>query len=91
MLKELLCGMWVAMSLVGFAAMGVDKARAKRGAWRISEARLMAVAALLGAPGVLLGMLTFRHKIRHPKFRFGVPLLLAAQIALFCWIGGVFR
>ena len=71
MLKELLCGMWVAMSLVGFAAMAVDKARAKRGAWRISEARLMAVAALLGAPGSLLGMLTFRHKIRHPKFRFG--------------------
>lgn len=89
MLFEIWLGAWLGMSLVGFGAMGVDKARAKRGAWRISEARLMTVAALLGAPGVLLGMLVFRHKIRHAKFTVGVPLLLAAQVVLALWMGGV--
>lgn len=59
-----------------FLLMGVDKYRAKKGRWRISEMRLLSVAFLGGALGVLIGMSVFRHKTKHSKFKIGVPLLL---------------
>ncbi len=62
-----------------FALYGVDKRRAQRAEWRIKERTLLLAAAAFGAPGALLGMLLFRHKTRHTKFRILVPLFLALQ------------
>lgn len=53
------------MSIIGFTLMGVDKAKAKKGEWRIKEATLFAFAILFGAVGSTLGMLVFRHKTKH--------------------------
>lgn len=81
---KLIYGMIVtAMSIVLFILMGVDKARAKRGAYRIPEARLFFFALLGGAVGGTLGMLLFRHKTRHWYFAFGFPVLALAQLVLF--------
>lgn len=63
-------------NLVTCLLMGVDKYRAKKGLWRISEARLLGVALFGGAFGVFVGMHIFHHKTKHSKFRIGVPLLL---------------
>lgn len=71
-----------AMSLLAFCLMGVDKKRARRGKWRISEKTLLTTAALFGAPGALAGMYVFRHKTKHVKFRIGLPVMLAAQLIL---------
>lgn len=70
------------VNAVGFVIMLADKLKAKRGAWRIPEATLMTIAAIGGSVGSLLGMYTFRHKTRHPKFTIGIPLILALQILL---------
>ena len=79
--------LWVlALSLADFALMGVDKRRAKRGAWRVKERTFFLLALLGGSPGALLGMWTFRHKTRHWYFKFGLPALLLAQIALGLWL-----
>lgn len=56
--------------------MGMDKYRAKKDLWRISEMKLMCVAFLGGALGVLIGMSVFHHKTKHLKFKIGVPLLI---------------
>ena len=64
----------------------VDKVKAKRDVWRISEATLMTVAAIGGSVGSLLGMYAVRHKTRHPKFTVGIPAILIAQIALIIFI-----
>lgn len=77
---------WGIMSLVAFCLYGADKSKAKRGAWRISEKKLLLAAALLGAPGALAGMELFRHKTKHTRFRILVPLFLIAQVALFALI-----
>lgn len=69
-------------SLVSFTAMGVDKARARRHKWRVSEKTLVLLAALGGALGGCLGMLLFRHKTQHKLFQISFPLLLLAQAAL---------
>lgn len=58
----------------------VDKIKAKKKAWRISEATLLTVAAIGGSLGSLIGMYTFRHKTLHPKFTIGVPICLALHI-----------
>ena len=71
-----------AVNLLAFALYGIDKAKAKRGAWRIPEATLLLVAFLGGSFGALLGMEVFRHKTRHLKFRILVPLFLILHIAL---------
>ena len=72
----------VGLNLLAFALYGIDKRKAKRGAWRISEVTLLLIAALGGSIGALLGMELFRHKTRHVKFRVLVPLFLILHIAL---------
>lgn len=67
------------INALGFLLMLTDKLKAKKNRWRIRESTLMAVAALGGSVGSLLGMYAFRHKILHLKFTLGIPLILAAQ------------
>lgn len=77
-----LWGYLILMNLITFALYGIDKRRAKQGAWRISEYTLLLVALLGGSLGALLGMRYFRHKTRHRKFRYGIPLILLLQLGL---------
>lgn len=76
----------VIINAAGFLIMLVDKNKAKKNLWRIPERTLMAVAALGGSLGILLGMQTFRHKTKHLKFSLGVPAILAVQILLAVFI-----
>ena len=79
----LLLGYFVVINLVGFIIMGVDKKRAIRGAWRISEASLFLTAILGGSLGCILGMQHFRHKTKHWYFKYGMPAILVVQVLLF--------
>ncbi|MBR2934596.1 MAG: DUF1294 domain-containing protein [Oscillospiraceae bacterium] len=76
----------VVVNGAGFLLMGLDKWKAKRNAWRIPENTLFTVAVLGGTPGVMAGMQTFRHKTRHRKFKYGLPVLLALQLAAAAWL-----
>ena len=51
-----------------FTVYGVDKAKARRGAWRVPEKTLFLLPLLGGSVGALLGMLVFRHKTKHWYF-----------------------
>mgnify|MGYP000309656031 FL=1 len=73
----------VGINLAGFIIMGVDKKRAIRGAWRISEASLFFTALLGGSLGCILGMQHFRHKTKHWYFKYGMPAILVVQVLLF--------
>lgn len=73
----------IVINLIGFLIMGVDKKRAVRGAWRISEASLFMTALAGGALGCTIGMHRFRHKTKHWYFRYGMPAVFVAQILLF--------
>ena len=69
-----------------FTVYGVDKAKTRRGAWRVPEKTLFLLPLLGGSVGALLGMLVFRHKTKHWYFVWGIPLILLAQIALAVWV-----
>ena len=77
-----ICVMLLVMNLLAFALMGIDKVKAKRGAWRITEKTLFLVTALFGGFGGTLGMTFFRHKTKHWYFKLGFPALLVIQIGL---------
>ena len=72
----------VFINLLAFVLFGLDKWKARRGAWRISENALMLSALLGGSLGALAGMRVFHHKTRHKKFTVGVPVLLVLDVAL---------
>ncbi len=57
-----------------------DKLRAKKRAFRIPEATLFAIAIIGGSIGCILGMYLFRHKTKHLRFVYGLPLILILQI-----------
>ena len=70
------------MNLVSFALMDIDKRRARRGAWRISEKALFLTTACFGGLGGVLGMRVFHHKTQHWYFKVFFPVLLVVQIVL---------
>lgn len=66
--------------------MGVDKWKAKRNRWRVPEKTFFLVAVLGGSLGAILGMHAFHHKTRHWYFKWGLPAILVAQLALGGWL-----
>ena len=72
----------IGINVLTFLVYGIDKWKAKQGRWRISEATLLMLAVIGGSIGALLGMQVWRHKTMHKKFKYGLPLILLAQIVL---------
>ncbi|MEE3453120.1 DUF1294 domain-containing protein [Dialister sp.] len=68
------------INILAFCLYGIDKWKAVRGAWRLSEMTLLLAAFLGGAAGAFLGMRIFHHKTRHWKFKILVPLFLILEI-----------
>ena len=76
----------LAVNGIAFLLMGIDKWKARRGAWRIPEKVLFLFPLLGGSPGGILGMHLFHHKTRHWYFKWGFPILLIAQAVLGIWL-----
>ena len=72
----------IVINIVTFLVYGIDKWKAKQGSWRISEVTLLILAVIGGCIGALLGMKIWHHKTMHKKFKYGLPMILLAQITL---------
>ncbi len=59
----------------------LDKIAARRRALRVPEAVLFLLAALGGSLCMYITMFIIRHKTRHRKFRYGIPVIMVLQIA----------
>lgn len=70
----------LAINVIGFVSMGIDKLKAIKRGWRIPERTLLLIAFLGGALGSFIGMIIFRHKIRNKKFQILVPIALILYI-----------
>lgn len=75
------------LNIFGFSIMGIDKQKAKRHQWRISEKTLFMASLLGGSIGTLVGMYFFHHKTKHWYFVVGMPLILIVQSILFLYLG----
>ncbi len=70
----------VAINLITFVTMYVDKKKAKWGKWRIKESTLFTLVFLGGGIGGIAGMYLFRHKTKKTRFVIGFPLILITEV-----------
>ena len=75
-------GYLFAVNLISFIFYGIDKYKAKKNIWRISEATLLTMAVIGGSVGAWAGMRIWHHKTMHRKFKYGIPLIIILQVAL---------
>ena len=77
---------FIIINIISFILMFLDKRRAIKNKWRISENTLMLVSILGGSIGGILGMYTFRHKTKHIKFKVGIPIILIIQLLILSYV-----
>jgi uncharacterized membrane protein YsdA (DUF1294 family) len=70
----------IAINAFAIFVMYSDKKKARKGYWRVPEEKLFIIALLFGSAGILAGMKLFRHKTRHFKFVYGIPVIFVIQI-----------
>ena len=74
------------INLLGFIVMYIDKRKAKKDKWRISEKTLFTLTLLGGGIGTITGMYKFRHKTKKKKFTIGMPLILTIEIIFLIYL-----
>ena len=82
MQQTILIYYFLAINFVAFIVYGIDKLKARKNLWRIPEATLLLLAVIGGSIGAWMGMYVWHHKTMHLKFKYGVPIILVAQVAL---------
>ena len=80
-MEEIICYL-LAVNIATFLLYGIDKYKAKKSKWRISEATLLTMAAIGGSIGAWAGMRLWHHKTMHKKFKYGIPIIIIMQVAL---------
>lgn len=81
-MRDIIIYYLLGINVIAFIVYGIDKLKAKKGRWRIPESTLLLLAIIGGGIGAWLGIKVWHHKTMHKKFRYGVPLIIIAEIAL---------
>ena len=79
----------LAINIVSFFLYGIDKYKAKKNKWRISEATLLMMAVIGGSIGAWVGMRLWHHKTMHKKFKYGIPIIIILQISLVVYLHSI--
>ena len=85
-MSELIAYYIVGINVIVFIIYGIDKLEAKKGKWRIPESTLLLLAIFGGSIGAWFGIKVWHHKTLHKKFKYGIPLIVVAQIAIAVYI-----
>ena len=72
----------LAVNIATFFLYGIDKYKARKGRWRISEATLLMMAVIGGSIGAWAGMRLWHHKTMHKKFKYGIPVIIILQVTI---------
>ena len=70
------------ISLVTAIVTAIDKYKAKKGSFRISEKALFILAVLGGSLSEYTTMRLIRHKTLHKRFMIGLPLIMLLQLTV---------
>jgi len=76
----------IVVNISAIVVYGWDKLSAKQGWQRVPEKILLLLALLGGSVGAMAAMTFFRHKTRHLKFIYGVPMIFVLQIAALVYL-----
>ena len=75
----------ISINIIAFILCLIDKIKAIKGWYRISEGCLLFLSIIGGCFGMVLGMQLFRHKTKKLKFKL-VYLLCAVYICIFLYL-----
>jgi uncharacterized membrane protein YsdA (DUF1294 family) len=70
----------LAVNILTLALFALDKHRARRRRWRISEQSLLLFCLLGGTPGAYWARKTFRHKTRKQPFSTRLHMIAVVQV-----------
>ena len=79
---NIILGYLLAINIATFFLYGIDKYKARKGRWRISEATLLLMAVVGGSIGAWTGMRLWHHKTKHKKFKYGIPIIIILQVTI---------
>ena len=79
---NIILGYLLAVNITSFLLYGIDKYKAKKGRWRISEATLLLMAVIGGSIGAWVGMRIWHHQTIHKMFKYGIPVIIIFPVAL---------
>ena len=79
----------LAINIVSLFLYGIDKYKAKKNKWRISEATLLMMAVIGGSIGAWVGMRLWHHKTMHKKFKYGIPIIIIMQVSLVVYLHSI--
>jgi uncharacterized membrane protein YsdA (DUF1294 family) len=71
------------INLTTFFCFGIDKWKARKGNWRISERCLFLLALFGGSIGAWIGMKFWCHKTLHISFKYGIPIIFIIQVIVY--------
>ncbi|MBB5180665.1 uncharacterized membrane protein YsdA (DUF1294 family) [Planomicrobium koreense] len=91
MMFLIIAGYFLALSLLAFFMMLIDKKQAQRRGQRIPEKNLWSAAIFGGGIGAYAGMMAFRHKTKRTNFRVGFLMLAVIDAAILVWSYQTFR
>ena len=90
MLIKFISAYYLAINIILFLAMFIDKSKAVKGKWRIPESTLFILSILGGAIGGFAAMYLFHHKNRKWSFKIIFALSLILHLALVVYIINTF-
>lgn len=70
------------INIIGFIICFIDKYKAKRNKYRISENKLLFVSFIGGCFGFFIGMFLFHHKTCKLKFIILIPIIIVIWIVI---------
>lgn len=73
---------YIAINILTFVMLFIDKRAAKKNLWRKKESLLMGMILVGGVVGGFLGIFLLRHKSRKLKFKFVLVLSIILHILI---------
>ena len=70
----------IIINFISFLLIAIDKRKAIKNKYRISEKTFFIFSFIGGSLGTLLGMFQFHHKTKKLKFLIGIPILFLFNI-----------
>jgi len=74
------------INFISFITVVLDKSKARRNRFRVPEKHFFILGILGGALGIYLGMKLCRHKTRHRRFVYGIPLLILINLIMLYFV-----
>lgn len=81
----------LSINLSSFILFAIDKKRARKKKWRISEKILLITSFIGGATGSLMSMVIFKHKLSKKGFYMGVPVFIVLNRIMVIWIFSIVK